>query len=326
MKKWLTVLLAVGLTACLYSSCKSNSASGKPSSSDAGIQVSEASRSAVSAADTSKIQNNVKQGADTLIKCDPSGLEIQLPDSWKGRYLFNDFKNDDEVFSYVFFSKSNYESGAGGELFNFYAQTNEKASCNINASVIGQNDQYVFFIGHVTDVEYVENDESKKKEYQEMSGDVQGILSDFLTRNHITAFSARDSAAQKISGFDVKILYGDPRVGKETQNKANKAAVSCLSALFKKDWDAFKAVSTKEFYNSIKAFDQSGGTDPDSGFFGSKPLIGAANPSINRSFYLQKGANPSVFIDLNAGETGGTCEIKLTKDSSGNFLVSGIQY
>lgn len=320
MKKLLTVLLAVGLTACLFSSCKNNSASGEPSSSDAEIQLSTASPATV----TTSLQNSVKQGTDTLIKCDPSGLEIKLPDSWKDRYLYSDSKADGDVFSYTFYSKSNYDSEhhGGGILFYFYAQTSEKASGSENASIIGQNDQYVFFVGHATDVEYAENDENKKKEYQEMSGDVQGILSDFITRNHITAFSTSDTATEKISGYDVKILYSDPRVSKEIQNKANKAAVSCLSALYKKDWNAFKAVSTGEFYNSLKAFDESGGSDPGSGSFGSKALIGASSQSIGLSYYLQKGANPSVFIDL----TNGICEIKLTKDSSGNFLVSGINY
>lgn len=326
MNKRLAVILTIGMITCLLSSCSDHSAS----SGQSFIETSVSGSSSTETAGTTAGKSKLKQGTDTIITCDQGNLKIKLPDSWKGRYLYDDSTDSGKVFSYTFFSKSNMD--AGGILFYFYAQKNENADCYINSSIIGQNDQYVFFTGHATDVEYVENDESKKKDYQEMQADIQGIISDFLTMNHITAFnnnggmykSTDDSADIKINGFDVNILYNDPRVSHDIQNKANQTAVKFLLSLCNTDWDAIKAVSTQDFYTNLKNYNAGDSTNTEDDLNRANSLIGKTCRSINKSFYLQKGTNQSVFIDADTSGPNGYFEIHLAKDSNGDFLVSSL--
>jgi hypothetical protein len=106
-------------------------------------------------------------------------FSLELPKSWDGKY-----KVDEKGDNILFISKANQSTG--GVVFQIsiwnkaeWDKNGEEQAKTLRLVKIGEKGDKVYVFNTPTDVEYVNDDETKKNEYLTMWNDTESIKSSF---------------------------------------------------------------------------------------------------------------------------------------------------
>lgn len=119
----------------------------------------------------------------------PSGIKVDLfdglctvtlPESWKGRYMIEEYKADGEV-SAIFYNTKNYKAGYGGMLFLITKSTEYKSKSDFeqNSPMRGMSEFLTKYSGGiiywhwVTDVQY---SNENAEDYMSMNEDSSKVI------------------------------------------------------------------------------------------------------------------------------------------------------
>jgi hypothetical protein len=123
--------------------------------------------------------DNKSEAQNIIYEDTNNNFTLKLPKSWDGKYDVVETES-----GIKFLNKAN--KLGGGELFNIGIWSKEKWSAEgdeltktIHISKIGEKGDKIFTVNTPTDVQYISDDDNKKKEYLSMSNDIENIKATF---------------------------------------------------------------------------------------------------------------------------------------------------
>jgi hypothetical protein len=106
------------------------------------------------------------------------GIEIEFPETWKGKYIVQKFENSIEVLS----KKVNEESNFQGMLFTIKREVGELITeedlnqSPVNEKIIGKNKGYTYILRLPSDVQYLPDNQNLTEEYKSMNSKINEIV------------------------------------------------------------------------------------------------------------------------------------------------------